>query len=284
MAPWLVGVVVLTGLMHATWNAVVKGGPDNWASAGLVMGTTAIIAGLAAPFLPLPSAAAWPWLIYSGIVHTAYQAVLVYAYRIGDLGRVYPIARGTAPALVALSSVPLLGEDLGAAVYLGIAVIVLGLMSLALEPARRYSQLHGRSFVFAVLTGVSIAAYSMIDAVGIRIATGAGDGALSYIVWVFIFGSAPFSAYILIARRRALPRYLGRSGLVCLAAGFIALTGYALVLWSYGHGATAPIAALRESGVIFAALIGSLLFREGSWRPRTAAAVLFLAGAVVIQL
>ncbi|MCZ6605309.1 MAG: EamA family transporter [Alphaproteobacteria bacterium] len=279
----LVAIVILTGLMHATWNAVIKGGPDNWVSAGLVMGTGAVIAIAAVPFLALPSAAAWPWLVYTGIVHTAYQAVLVYAYRLGDLGRVYPIARGTAPVVITLVSVPLLSEGLNVTAYLGIAVIVVGLMSLVLEPAR-HLDLHRKSLFFALLTGLSIATYSMIDAVGIRIAIAAGDAPLTYIMWVFIMGSAPFSFYILWARRRDLGLYRSRHGIISLAAGLIAIAGYSLVLWTYTQGAVAPIAALRESGVIFAALIGSFLFGEGRWRQRGLAAGLFFIGAVTLQL
>lgn len=283
MEPTLLLIILATGLMHATWNAVVKGGPDTWISAGLVMGVTALVPLAALPFLPWPSAVAWPWLIYTGVVHTIYQAVLVYAYRIGDLGRVYPIARGTAPALVALASLPLLGETLEFGAVLGIGIIVIGILTLALEPAR-HSALHRKSLFFALITGFLIAAYSMIDAVGIRAALAAGDAPITYIAWLFVFGSTPFSAYILIRRRRHLAAYRGRHGAIAVAAGLVALGGYGLVVWAYSRGATAPIAALRESGVIFAALIGSLMFHEGRWRQRALAACLFVAGAVAIQL
>ncbi len=279
----LVAIVVLTGFLHASWNAIVKGGPDNWVSAGIVMGTAAIIGAVTVSFFPWPRTVAWPWIIYSGIVHTAYLGILVATYRIGDLGRVYPIARGSAPALVVIASVPLLAETLSLSIYIGVFVIIAAILSFALEPSKG-AKFHRRSLLFALLTGGFIASYSMIDAVGIRVAQASGHDTVMYIMWLFVFGSGPFAAYILWTRRSKLHLYRGRHGLISVGGGLIALVGYGLVLWSYGQGATAPIAALRESGVIFAALIGSLAFGEGHWRRRAAASCLFVAGAVAIQL
>jgi drug/metabolite transporter (DMT)-like permease len=279
----LVAIVLFSGLLHASWNAVVKGGPDAAISAGIVMGTSALIALVAVCFFPLPSPVAWPWIIYSGVIHTVYLAVLAAAYKIGDLGRVYPIARGSAPALVAMASVPLLAEELSAQIYLGIALIIAAVLSLAVEPSGG-ARFHRRSLVFALLTGVSIAGYSMIDAVGIRIAIGAGDPVLMYIMWLFVVGCGPYAILALWARRRGLRHYRRRHWLISIAGGCVAMIGYGLVLWSFSKGTVAPIAALRESGVIFAALIGTFVFGEGKWRQRLVAACLFFAGAVVIQL
>lgn len=283
MEPSLVAIVVLTGFLHAGWNAIVKGGPDNWISAGIVMGTAAIIGAVTVSFFAWPTSEAWPWIIYSGLVHTGYLGILVAAYRIGDLGRVYPIARGSAPALVAIASAPLLGESLNLSVYIGVLVIIVAILSLALEPSSG-SKLHRRSLIYALVTGVFIASYSMIDAVGVHTAQASGNETVMYIMWLFVSGSGPFALYILWTRRHKLHLYRGRHGFLSVGGGVVALIGYGLVLWSYGQGATAPIAALRESGVIFAALIGSFVFGEGRWRQRVVVSCLFVAGVVAIQL
>ena len=282
MAPSIVAIVVLTGLLHASWNAIIKGGPDTWMSAAMVMGTAAAIGIASVPLLPMPGPHLWPWLIYSGIIHTAYQAVLVLAYRHGDLGHVYPIARGAAPAIVVIASWPLLGEALEINTYAGIALVILAVFSLTRNPGADHRP-NRKSFIYALLTGICIAAYSMIDAVGIHTAAAAGDAVLIYIMWSFVLGSGPFSAYVLYQRRRDLVAYSNRHTLIACAGGFVAVAGYGLVLWSYSQGATAPIAALRETGVLFAALYGSLLFGEGRWRQRLFAAGLVVTGVIVIQ-
>ncbi|MCW2820127.1 MAG: protein of unknown function transrane [Marmoricola sp.] len=228
---------------------------------------------------PVPARASWPFLLGSVALHVAYNLFLMRSYRLGEFGQVYPVARGTSPWLVALAGFLLLGEELPPVRVAGVVVISLGLASLVLVggvPTRAARP----ALVAAVLTGVTIAAYTTLDGVGVR---SAGSVA-AYTGWLFLLQGPTMPVVAVLARRRALWGQVRPHLVLGLLGGVLSLAAYGLVLWAQTRGALAPVAALRETSVIVGAIIGAVVFGErfGPWR--VAATVLVAAGVVLVTL
>lgn len=275
----IAGLVLLAALMHASWNALVKAKADSLIMMGLVTGGSGLLALAALPFLPLPAAEAWPLLLLSVALHTGYGLFLLTAYAHGDLGQVYPIARGAAPALVTLFSVLVLGEQLSPGALAGVAVISVAVISMAFRGGVSVRD-DPKPLVYALGTACFIASYTVTDALGARSA----GSAHSYTMWLFALDGVPIAA-IAVWRRGwpgiATARLHWRSG---LAGGALSLGAYWLVIWAMTLGPMAPVAALRETSVIFAAIISMVMLRErfGVWR--LAAAGLVTLGVLIMRL
>jgi drug/metabolite transporter (DMT)-like permease len=277
--PGVVALVLLAALLHASWNAVVKSDSDRLVSMGLVMLAGTFLGLAVVPFVPSLEAAAWPYLIASILIHNFYYFFLLKAYRWGDLSHVYPIARGLGPLLVALASARLIGEHLAVHEIGGVALVSCGIASLAFG--------HGlprggewRPVVYAVLTGITISAYTIADGLGARHA----GNAFSYIAWLNVAEGPWVFLFALVVRRGSIVLYLRRTWWRGLAGGVIATIGYGIAIWALSLGAMAHVAALRETSVIFAAAIGALLLHEGFGRRRIVAASVVAAGLVLMNL
>lgn len=245
--------VLLAALLHATWNALVKGGADKHASMAAVVIGHLPIALMLLPLLPLPAAAGLPWLLASIVIHLGYQLFLVAGYRAGDLTQVYPVARGSAPLIVAAVSVGLLGVTLARSELLAIGLITGGILSLALVRSPDGTR-NPRAVGMALGTGGFIAAYSLVDGIGAREA----GTALGYWTWSVLGNAVLFCAWTAFAKRdllKSLPRdpLLVRMGLLGGTASYIA---YALVVWAFTLAPIALVTALRETSIVFALLIG----------------------------
>ena len=271
-----VALIVLTAaLFHAVWNALVKGAEDRVIMLGLIA-LGHIPAGLLLVVLsPLPDPSVWPWMIASVVVHWGYFWLLNVAYRLGDLSLIYPVARGLAPVLVALVAQIWLGEVLPAAAWAGVCLVSAGIMLLARDAFTGALPVAGLFAALAV--GATVSAYSLIDGVGVRLS----GSATAYIGWLF-------SAKILIVlyvfptrmnRARAIPN---RQLLIGFAGGLVSGAAYALVLYAKTLAPLGLVSALRETSVIFAALIGVLWFQEGPRGRRILASIIVSAGIVVI--
>lgn len=272
-------LVLLAAALHATWNALVKAGSDRLALQGLVMLSPAILAAPLLPFLPLPAPAAWPFLATSVVLHIAYNSLLVAAYRHGDLSQVYPIARGSAPLLVALGGWVLAGEAKTMAELFAIAVVSVGILALALRhgPTRIGE---GRAVALAFCVGLSIAAYSLTDGLGGRASEAVG----SYIAWLFFLEGLLFMAIVAWCRRGRLVATFRPILLPGLGGGVIAGLGYGIVVWAMSVAPMAQVVALRETSVLMAAAIGAFLLKEGFGARRIAASACVVIGAVLLQL
>lgn len=278
-------IVLLAAVLHATWNAVVKNGADKLLAQVVVFSVASLIGLCALPFLPFPVAASWPWLLSSVVIHQLYFLVLGASYDQGDFGQVYPIARGSAPLLVAGLAPLMFGEVLSIGGTIGVGVISLGILSLAWTPALLRPK-QKRPVLFALMTGLTIAAYSVVDASGVRLAAEAnGDaGAFGYIAWLF-FLCGPVLAVIVLPRRRGqLRAFLDADRFRSVGGGFVAGGAYTLVLWAYSLGAVASVTALRETSVIIAAVIGSLFFKEAFGPRRVIAASAVAIGVILLNL
>ena len=276
MTPLVFALVLSAALIHAMWNAVVKGAADRTITFALVMAGHTIPALIAVPFLPLPDPQAIPYLIASVFIHWGYYYLLVSAYRFGDLSLVYPIARGATPLLVALSALFFINETLSLQGWAGLILVSPGIFALALFSSRQEKPF--MAVAFALATAMTIATYSVVDGVGIR----ASSDPFSYIAWLFILEGLVFFL-IIIPRQERLRQFNRKQIITGLVGGVLAGLAYGLVLYAKTMAPLGMVSALRETSVIFAAMIGLFLFGEGPAKPRLSAAVIVSLGIVLLS-
>jgi drug/metabolite transporter (DMT)-like permease len=271
-------VVLASAVLHATWNALAKSIKDQLAAFTLI-GLGSLFVALLIPFVPHPASASRPFIVVSALLHVGYGAMLMLSYNVGDLGHVYPLARGVSPLLVAVLAAITVHERLDSLRLGGILLVCIGLATLALAGGR--PNLNGRpALVFALGTGLFIAAYTVIDGIGVR----RSGTALGYSTWLFTLETPVIPLFAFAHRGRALAtemRPVWRTGVL---AGLLSVIAYALVIWAQTRGALAAVAALRETSVIVAALIGALFFHESFGRRRVIAATLVACGIVLLNL
>ncbi|MFD5324648.1 EamA family transporter [Streptomyces sp. NPDC127092] len=275
MTPLVATAVLLAAVTHASWNAIAARIRDQLLSFTLISGGGALIGAVGVCFTPLPAAGAWPYLIASALLHIAYYALLMKSFALGDFGQMYPIARGTAPLVVTLLAAVFVGELPDAGQLAGVAVASAGLTGLALWGIRgKGARPHWPALLAAGATGLSIAAYTVVDGVGVR----ASGTPLGYIAWLMLLEGLAVPAYALYRRRGRLAAELRPYAARGLLGAALSVAAYALVLWAQTRAPLAPIAALRESSIIVGAAIGALLFKERFGGPRVAAAGLMVVG------
>ncbi len=271
--------VLVAAVAHASWNAIAHAITDRWAAFTLVAVGGAASGAVLLIFAPPPDPASWLPLGISVALHLAYNLLLMLSYKLADFGQAYPLARGTAPLLVAISAAVLLGETLAVPQIIGVVVVSGGLVAVALL-GRGKGRLHTAAVLAAVGTGVAIATYTTVDGVGVR-ASGSPAG---YIAWLMILQGAVLIITALAVRRRRLwpaVRTVWGRGLI---GGVLSIVAYGLVLWAQTRGALAPIAALRETSIVVGAIIGTVLFRERFGLPRIAATAVVVAGIALLNL
>ena len=273
-------LVLLAAASHATWNAFVKAGEDKLVSLCLVIFTTSLLPLLALPFLPLPAKESWPFLIASAIVHYLYYAALVGAYRHGDLSLVYPIARGSAPILVAVGAWLFAGEALSTWKWVGVLTVSFGIMSLARPGRAPACDGEVKAIVFALLTGLTIAAYSLSDGLGVR----RSGAAFGYIAWLFVLSGLPMLFIIRWLRGGESARLIRAHLKIGVFGGLISGLAYGIVIWAMSVAPIALVVSLRETSVLIAAAIGSLLLNEPFGPRRITAAAVIVAGAALMHL
>ena len=268
--------VLVAAVTHATWNAIAHGIKDQTLAFALI-GVGGII--VAIPLIIVaaaPRPACWPYLLASIVIHVFYNLLLMRCYRLGEFGQVYPLARGTSPLVVTILAAIFVHEHLGLPQIGGVLIVSAGLATLVLAGRRP-----GRAaFLAAIGTGLTIAAYTTVDGVGVRLA----HSPVGYIGWLMLLESLCVPMFALVRRRDVLLKQPPRILLAGLAAGALSVLAYGLVLWAQTRGSLAPIAALRETSVIFGAIISTLIFREPFGRTRIAATVLVLAGIVLLNV
>ncbi|MGQ0651344.1 MAG: EamA family transporter [Betaproteobacteria bacterium] len=272
---WGVTAAVLAAaFLHAAWNVMVKSGPDKELESYTIAASSGILALLLLPFLPLPAPQAWPWVAASVLVHILYFICLGGAYRWGELSYVYPMMRGGGPMIVAVAGAATLGEVLPPKETLGVALICAGILAFA---SGRHDR---RATLFALANAAVIAAYTLIDAQGAR----ASGAPVSYTLWFFAANGVAVSAYALWLRGRAFPAYFRTGGVRSFVGGGFALGAYGIALWAMTRAPVALVATLRETSVIFAALLAAVFLKEKMTRRRLAATGAVLAGLVALRV
>jgi drug/metabolite transporter (DMT)-like permease len=276
----LVPLVVLgAAVLHAVWNAVAHGMKDQLVGFALLNGAATVCSATLVCLSPVPDSAAWPFIISSAVIHVFYQLLLLRSYRLGDFAQMYPIARGTSPLLVAGWSLTVLSQPLTVAELAGVTVVSLGLIGLAI-PAGLPNRSQLPAVAAALGTGVMIASYTVVDGIGVR----HSNTVLGYIAWIFLLQGPIPIALALVNRGRAGFARLGRRvWLQGLGGGVLSLIAYGLVIWAQARGNLATIAALRETSIVFAALIGAVFFHERFGRWRMAASVVVVTGIALLE-
>jgi drug/metabolite transporter (DMT)-like permease len=275
MSPAVIGLVLFAAVLHATWNAVLRSGADRlWSVTTMSLAATAIAIPVAFA-LPLPPPACWPYLLVSSCLQTVYSVFLAQAYRQGDLGQVYPVVRGSVPLLVTLGAYVLTGQSLSPLSMLGVILVALGIMSLVVD-SRRASP---KSLMLALITGVSIAAYTVTDAMGVRHA----GNAATYATWIFLIYGALMPMMFVIWRGRLRLDVRSPETWKALMGGVISLIAYGAMVAALALGSAGAISALRETSVVFAALIGPIFLKEPLTFHRLAACLVVALGAFCLS-
>jgi drug/metabolite transporter (DMT)-like permease len=269
----VVGLVLLAALLHATWNAMLHGNRDKLLSVTWMSIAIAIMSACAIPFVHFPNRATWPFLVASGLVHFFYNLSLVRAYRTGDLGEIYPIARGSSPVLVALGAGLFVHERLGFPHVVGIVLVSCGIISLALQ--------HGRvsrgDIIAALTTGAIIAVYSVIDGMGVRVA----GNAFSYTAWIFLFYALMPATFIVRYGVHALKMPAANIRGAFLG-GAASVAAYGIVVWAMQSTEMGVVSALRETSVLFAVVIGRIFLKERLAPWRLVSCAVIALGALLI--
>lgn len=272
-------VVLGSALLHAGWNALVRASADKFLASLQVVCGAAGFALVLLPGLPLPAPASWPWLLASALIHVVYFTLVARAYHGAELSFAYPLMRGAAPALTALAAALLLHEAPTPGGWLGIALICAGVLALA-GRAWRGSASHPGAALAALANAGVIALYTLVDGQGVRLA----GHALAYTGWVFLLTAVFMLATAAMLRGRAVLRLAPGAGRTALLGGAGTLAAYSLVLWAMTLAPIALVAALRETSIVFAALIGALFLHERLGRLRLLSALLVCSGAAVLKL
>lgn len=275
MTPLVAAAVLLAAVTHASWNALAHHITDKLVGFTLISGGGTLIGLALAVFAPLPAAGAWPYLIASALLHVAYYALLMTSFKLGDFGQAYPIARGTAPLVVTLLAAVFAGEVPGGWQAAGVAVSSAGLTGLALWGLRGSGHRPDwRALGAALATGVSIAAYTVVDGLGVR----ASGSSLGYIAWLMVLEGLAVPAYAAYRWRGELVERLRPFAWRGLLGAALSVLAYGLVLWAQTRADMAPISALRESSIIVGAAIGAVFFKERFGAPRMVAAGVVVSG------
>lgn len=272
MPPVLFVIVLFAGLLHASWNAIVKRGSDTLFTTILVTGSAAVIAAACLPFVTAPDPRSWPWLAASTVLQAGYYLLVARTYRVTDMSAAYPLMRGCAPILVALVGGVVLGERLPGLAWAGIGLICFGILCMSHGIVRRQMWL-------PLLNAGVIATYTLVDAFGAR----QSGSALGYTLWLFLLSGLPLPIWALSTRAPQLIAYARANWGYGLVGGVGTLTSYGVVLWAMTQAPVAMVSALRETSILFGVLISALVLRERVTRQRWIAAGLIVAGAVVLR-
>ena len=272
-------MVLGAALLHAAWNALVKVNADRLVMIAIMMMSQVGIAVLVVPFVAFPTPQAWPYIWASTVLNTAYCVFLINAYRHGDLSHVYPISRGSAPLIVAIISVAIVGETLSRQAGLSVVIIALGIMSLTLtRGAAGFKE--PRVMLYALGTGVFIAGYTIVDGLGARLA----DSAHSYTFWVHLVNGIPIALIALYLRRGRILISVRQSWKVGVLGGMISLLAYWIVIWAMTQAPLALVSAVRETSMVFAVLLGVFVLKERLDLARLASIGTTLIGTVMLKL
>jgi uncharacterized membrane protein len=269
--------LLFAALLSATWNAIVKSGSNKYLHAVLVADSAALIAVVLLPFVGQPAPQAWLYIGASAVLQAVYYKFLAAAFRAGDISHTYPMMRGTAPLLVSLASGPLIGEALSFGKWVGVVMICAGVIGLAWEARYRA---HAAVLKYGLLNAVIIAAYTVIDGIGVR----QSGTAAGYTMWNVLVTAVVLSSWTMLTRPRELLTYAaGRLG-ITLVGGLATVIAYMIVLWAMTKAPVAAVAALRETSMIFVLAIAVVFFKERAGLRRCGATGLIACGAIAIRL
>jgi drug/metabolite transporter (DMT)-like permease len=269
--------VLFAAACHAGWNALLKLKLEPLLALSLISAAAGLVMVVFLPFVGWPASGAWIFIAASLAIHLVYYVSLGEAYRTGELSQVYPIARGCAPLITALGSWLVLGEGLSWTAMFGVLVLAIGIVALTAKSG--LAAFDRRAAGYAFVTACSISAYTLADGIGARV----GDP-FSYIVWLFVLDGAMMVAFGYLKYGELFGRQALSSWRLVLGGGALSAAAYAIAIWAMTQAPIAMVAALRETSVLFAALLGVLLLREPLAWSRLAAAALVVIGLIGLRL
>jgi drug/metabolite transporter (DMT)-like permease len=272
--------VLFAAACHAGWNALIKVGLDPLSTTTLISIGSGVVALVFLPLVGVPALAAWPWLAASVVIHLVYFASLIESYRTGDLGQVYPIARGSAPLMTAGATTIFIGEKLSLIGWTGIFALVAGVLLLSARGGRELAQIDRRAIGFAFFTALTICAYSVMDGVGARLSANPN----AYSLWLFVGIAIVMLPYAIYRDGPdvipAMQRFWRRG----FAGGALQVLSYGIAIWAMTVAPIAIVATLRETSVLFGAVIAVVVLKEPLRAVRIAAACLIVCGLILIRL
>lgn len=280
METYVFFAVLFAAACHAGWNALIKVGLDPLSTTTLISVGSGIVALALSPFVGAPAWAAWPWLAASVAIHLVYFAALIESYRTGDLGQVYPIARGSAPLMTAAITSIFVGEKLSVLGWAGIVALVAGVLLLSARGGRHLAEIDRRAIGFALFTALTICAYSVVDGIGARLSANPN----AYSVWLFIGIAVVMVPYALYRDGRDVVPAMHRFWLRGFAGGALQVFSYGIAIWAMTVAPIAIVATLRETSVLFGAAIAVVVLKEPLRAARVLAACLIVCGLILIRL
>lgn len=279
MSVLVFSAVLAAALLHASWNAMVKGGRDKQLNMVAVVIGHLPLALIAIVFFPLPAPASFPYILAGLSLHLGYQLFLIRAYHAGDLTQVYPIARGSAPMLVAAISVAFLGVTLAPIEIAAVLTIGLGILSMALVN-KTNGKRNPQGVKLALITGCFIAAYSLVDGMGARLS----GTAIGFYGWIAMGNAVLMAAYIAATAPHQFRALYTNGKRVFFIGGSASYAAYGLVIWAFTQAPIALVTALRETSIVFALIIGALFLREKLDRGKIIATAITLIGVALLRL
>jgi drug/metabolite transporter (DMT)-like permease len=279
MDSFVFAAVLAAAAAHAGWNAVIKGGLEPFAMMVLITLGAGIASLALMGIVGLPAVASWPWVAASVLVHFFYSVGLIGAYRAGDMGQVYPLARGAAPVMTAMISTTWLAEPLGLVGWCGLLLLVGGVVLLSLRGGGR-ARLDRRAVTYALFTSVTICAYSIVDGVGAR----AAGNASAYAATLFAGIGIVMTAYAWVVRGPEVFAAMAPFWRRGIGGGAMQMVSYWIAIWAMTVAPIAVVAALRETSVLFGALIAVVILKEPLRAARVVAALMIVAGLAAMRL
>jgi drug/metabolite transporter (DMT)-like permease len=278
LTSFVLAAVLFGALIHATWNALIKAQADKFAASALVAVGAGVVALPVMAALPAPPPAAWPYIAASAVIHVGYFLLVAFAYRSADLGVAYPLTRGTAPPATALLAFLLLGETLGLNGWLAVTAVAIGIIALSADAISR-NGLNAATTTGALTNAGVIVLYTLVDGVGARV-TGSG---FIYVAWMLAATAILLLALMLALRGAVFLKAVRGGWRLAIGGGTLALASYAIALWAMTVSPIGLVAALRETSVLFAAILGAILFKEPFGPRRWMALVLIVGGIVILR-
>lgn len=279
MTTGVFAMVLGAAVLHAAWNALVKANADRLVMIAIMMMSQVAVALVVVPFVALPTLESWPYIWASTALNTAYCIFLISAYRYGDLSHVYPISRGSAPLIIVVITIAVVGETLTRQEGLSVVLIGLGIMSLALTRGAAGLK-EPKAILYALGTGAFIAGYTIVDGLGARLA----ESANSYTFWVHLFNGIPIALLAIYLRRGQVLVSFKRAWKVGVLGGMISLLAYWIVIWAMTQAPIALVSAVRETSMVFAVLIGVFVLKERLDLARLVSIGTTLVGTVMLKM